>query len=183
MRAIEFLWLTLSQLYIAAFVLRFLLQLVRTDFYNPFSQFIVSVTQPLLKPMRRVVPGVGGLDLASIVLILLLQAAAVVIWFLIRGVTPVADVVLIYTIARLIGLVLNIYFFALILQAILSWVAQGYHPIMGVLDDLTAPILSPIRRILPTAGGLDFSPMVAILLIYAIRLLLGDLFPVLRGLL
>src|SRR5690606_31363417 len=107
MRAIEFLWLTLSQLYIAAFVLRFLLQLVRADFYNPFSQFIVSVTQPLLKPMRRVVPGVGGLDLASIVLILLLQAAAVVIWFLIRGVTPVADVVLIYTIARLIGLVLD----------------------------------------------------------------------------
>jgi YggT family protein len=87
------------------------------------------------------------------------------------------------TIAKLIDLVLNIYFLALILQAILSWVAQGYHPIMSVLQDLTAPILSPIRRILPSAGGIDFSPMVAILLIYVIRLLLGDIFPPLRGLL
>lgn len=183
MRAIEFLWLTLSQLYIAAFVLRFLLQLVRADFYNPFSQFIVSITQPLLRPLRRLIPSLGGIDVASIALILVLQVVAIVGWFLIRGLQPVPEAVVVYSIAKLIGLVLNIYFFALILQAILSWVAQGYHPIMGVLHDLTAPVLSPIRRLLPSAGGIDFSPMVAILLIYVIRLLLGDLFPALRGLL
>lgn len=183
MRAIEFLWLTLSQLYIAAFVLRFLLQLVRADFYNPFSQFIVKITQPLLRPLRRLIPSVGGVDVASIVLILLLQVVAIVGWFLIRGFSPAPELVIIYSIGKLIGLVLNIYFFALILQAILSWVAQGYHPIMSVLQDLTAPVLTPIRRILPNTGGIDFSPMIAILLIYVIRLLLGDLFPVLRGLL
>lgn len=183
MRAIEFLWLTLTQLYIAAFVLRFLLQLVRADFYNPFSQFIVRVTQPLLRPLRRVIPSLGGIDLPAIVLILVLQVVAIIGWFMIRGLQPIPEIVVIYALGKLLGLVLNIYFLALILQAILSWVAQGYHPIMSVLQDLTAPVLTPIRRLLPTAGGIDFSPMVAILLIYVIRLLLGDLFPVLRGLL
>lgn len=183
MRAIEFLWLTLSQLYIAAFMLRFLLQLVRADFYNPFSQFIVRVTQPLLRPLRRLIPGWRGLDVAAILLIVVLQVVAVLVWFLLRGLQPGPEVVAIITLAKLIDLVLNIYFLALIIQAILSWVAQGYHPIMAVLNDLTGPILTPIRRILPATGGIDFSPMVAILLIYVIRLLLGDIFPPLRGLL
>jgi YggT family protein len=183
MRAIEFLWMTLSQLYVGAFVLRFLLQATRADFYNPFSQFIVRVTQPLLKPLRRIMPGWRGIDFAALLLIVVLQAIAVVVWLLIRGAPLVPEGIAILTLVKLIDLVLNIYFLALIIHAILSWVVQGYHPVMAVLSDLTAPILNPIRRILPTAGGIDFSPMVAILLIMFIRILLGDIFPSLRGLL
>ena len=183
MRATEFLWLTLSQLYIAAFVLRFLLQLVRADFYNPVSQVIVRVTQPVLKPARRLIPSWGGIDVATITIVLVLQVVAVLVWFMIRGISPNPEMVALFSLVRLLDLVLNIYLLALIVHAIMSWVVQGYHPVMALLGDLTAPILNPIRRILPTAGGIDFSPMVAILLIYFIRLLLGDIFPALRGLL
>lgn len=183
MRAMEFLWLTLSQLYIAAFVLRFLLQLVRADFYNPVSQVIVRITQPLLKPVRRLVPSWGGIDVATILIVLALQIVAVLVWFMIRGIPLNPEMIALLSLIRLVDLILNIYLLALIVHAIMSWVVQGYHPVMALLSDLTAPILNPIRRILPTAGGIDFSPMAAILLIYFIRLLLGDIFPFLRGLL
>jgi len=183
MRAMEFLWLTLSQLFIAAFILRFLLQLARADFYNPVSQLVVRITQPLLRPVRRLVPAWGPVDIATILIVLVLQVIAVIIWFLIRGVPFNAEVIALFSTVRLIDLILNIYLLALIVHAIMSWVVQGYHPIMALLGDLTAPVLNPIRRILPTTSGIDFSPMVAILLIYFIRLLLGDFFPVLRGLL
>lgn len=183
MRAMEFLWLTLSQLFIAAFILRFLLQLVRADFYNPVSQMIVRVTQPVLRPVRRLIPSWGGIDAATILIVLVLQIVAVTVWFLIRGLYLNPESIALLSLIRLIDLVLNIYFLALIMHAIMSWVVQGYHPVMGLLGDLTAPVLNPIRRLLPTAGGIDFSPMVAILLIYFIRLLLGDIFPALRGLL
>lgn len=182
MRAMEFLWMTLSQLYVGAFLLRFLLQLVRADFYNPLSQFIVRITSPLLRPLRRIVPGWRGIDFSTLLVVVVLEAVAIVVWFLIMGVQPAPATVAMITFVKLIDLVLNIYFFALIAHALMSWVAQGYHPVMAVLGDLTAPILNPLRRVLPSAGGIDFSPMVAILGIMFIRLLLGDIFPGLRGL-
>ncbi|KAB7624454.1 YggT family protein [Alkalilimnicola sp. S0819] len=182
MRAMEFLWLTVSQLYVGAFMLRLMLQLTRADFYNPFSQFIVRITAPLLRPLRRVLPGWRGIDTASLVIILVLQLIAMAVWVLIRGGAPEPLLLAILTVGKLIGLLLNIYFIALIGQVILSWVAQGYHPVMSVLDSLTGPILRPIRNVLPTPAGIDFSPAVALLGIMFLRYLIGDIFPMLRGL-
>ena len=121
---------TFLSLYLVAMLLRFLLQLVRADFYNPISQFLVKVTNPLVIPMRRVIPGMGGLDLASLLLAVLLQLAGIVLLLLINGIgLPGPFTLLVWSLLGVLGLLVNIYFFALLGMIILSWVAAGSrHP-------------------------------------------------------
>lgn len=164
---------TIGSLYLLIVLLRFILQLVRADFYNPLSQFIVRATHPLLKPLRKVIPSFAGLDLASLVLAILVQLVLMVLTLLLLGYgvdNPVQ--LLIWSIIGVTALFLKVFFFALIISVILSWVAQGSHnPTAMLINQLCEPLLAPIRRILPSMGGLDLSPIVAFLLLNLIDML------------
>lgn len=165
---------TFLSLYLVAMLLRFLLQLVRADFYNPISQFLVRITNPLVIPLRRVIPGVAGLDISSLVLAVLLQLAGIVALLLVNGLgLPNIGLLLVWSALGVIGLLVNIYFFALLAMIILSWVAPGSgHPAIHLLYQITEPVMAPFRRALPAMGGLDFSPILVFILINVIQIAL-----------
>ena len=154
---------TLGSLYLLIVLLRFVLQLVRADFYNPLSQFIVRATSPLLMPLRRVIPGFGGIDLASLVLALLVQLALMLIVLALDGrIQWSLPELLVWSLIGVTSLFLKIFFFALIISVILSWVAPGTHnPAAQLVHQICEPLLAPIRRFLPNLGGLDISPIFA----------------------
>lgn len=164
---------TLFSLYIGAILIRFLLAWSRANFYNPLSQFLVKITNPVLAPLRRLIPAIGKLDTAAIVLALGLMVIKVFLLLGLQGSGANPPVVLIYSVVELLKMVINIYIFALIIQAVLSWVGNSYgNPMADILNSLTDPILRPIRNIVPTIGMIDLSPMVAILLLYVVLILL-----------
>ncbi|MEZ5502084.1 MAG: YggT family protein [Halioglobus sp.] len=165
---------TLLSLYLIAMLLRFLLQLVRADFYNPISQFIVKITNPLVIPTRRVIPGFAGFDLASLLLALLLQMVAIAAVFLLSlGALPGPRLLIVGGVLGVIALLVQIYFFALLGMIILSWVAQGSnHPAIYLLFQITEPVMSPFRKLLPPMGGLDFSPILVFILINVLQIAL-----------
>lgn len=169
---------TLGSLYLLIMLLRFLLQLVKADFYNPLSQFIVRATQPLVRPLRRILPNAGRFDSSSLLLALLIQLLLMVVVVALAGYSPLALVaqLLLWSVLALTSLTLKVFFFALIASVILSWVAPGTHnPAAQLVEQLCAPLLEPVRRLLPNLGGLDISP---IFVFMAINLL--DRFLVLR---
>lgn len=165
---------TLLTLALLAIVLRFLLQLARADFYNPISQFLARLTNPLVLPLRRVVPSLGGLDLSSLLLALVLQMAAIVALLALNGVGPPnIGLLLVWSVLGVVGLVVNIYFFALLAMIILSWIAPtSRHPALLLLFQLTEPVMAPFRKMLPNMGGLDFSPILVFILINIIQIAL-----------
>lgn len=170
---------TLGSLYLLIVLLRFILQLVRADFYNPLSQFIVRATQPLLRPMRRVIPSLGGLDMSSLLLAILVQLLLMVITLTLMGygVGGFLLQLLIWSILSVTSLFLKVFFFALIVSVILSWVApHSYNPAAQLVNQLCEPLLAPFRRLLPNLGGLDISPIFAFITINLIdRFVLGRL--------
>ncbi|KAF0281272.1 YggT family protein [Spiribacter roseus] len=162
----------LFSLYIMAVMLRFLLQWSRADFYNPLVQFLVRVTQPALQLLRRLIPSWGGVDIAAIVLMVILQMIAISLLMSIAGVTPRIDYLLLRTPAELISLLLNVYLIAIVVRAILSWVSPtDYNPATTVLLSLTEPVIRPFRAILPDMGGIDLSPLAAILALQVVKML------------
>jgi YggT family protein len=151
-------------LYIFAVLLRFLFQLVRADFYNPLCQAIVTVTNPPLRPLRRYVPSLAGLDTASILLLLVLQMANTLLVALVLGLSPNPVGLIVVAVAELLGKVVWTFIGAIIIQVILSWVSPGaYNPVSSVVHALTEPLLAPARRVLPPLGAIDLSPLVVIL--------------------
>ena len=175
MTAVIFLIQTLFGFYILAVMLRFLLQCVRADFYNPLVQFLVRITNPPLLPLRRIVPGYRGLDLASVVLAFALQLAEVLLVTLLLDRNASVGGLLLLTVAELLKLLINIYLWSVVIQAVLSWFnPDPYHPAARVLAQLTAPLLRPARRLLPPISGVDLSPMLVIVALIFISLLLQD---------
>ena len=170
---------TLGSLYLLIVLLRFILQLVRADFYNPLSQFTVKATQPRLKPLRRIIPGFGGLDLASLALAILVQLVLMVLVILIAGANPAAVglQLLVWAIIAVTSLFLKIFFFAMIISVILSWVAPGsYNPGAQLVNQICEPLLAQFRKLLPNPGGLDISPIFAFITINLIdRFVIGGL--------
>ena len=170
---------TLGSLYLLVVLLRFILQMVRADFYNPLSQFIVRATQPLLMPLRRVIPGFGGVDLASLVLALLLQLLLMAVVMVLLAQNPFAYLpqLLVWAILGISSLFIKVFFFALIVSVILSWVAPGtYNPAAQLMNQIVEPLLMPLRRLLPNLGGLDISPIFAFLAITLIeRFVIGNI--------
>jgi len=164
---------TLFGLYILAVLLRFLLQLVRADFYNPFSQFLIKATNPPLKLLRRFIPGLGGIDLASLILAWALKSVELLLVILISGLNAHPIAPLLWAVPELVETVINIFLVSVFVQALLSWVASGgYNPVYALLDSLTAPVLRPARRILPVTGGFDLSPILAIIGLILLKMLL-----------
>ena len=177
MSSIQFLISLPFTLYIMIVLLRFWLQLSRADFYNPFSQFIVKATHPLVAPLRRVIPSFGRFDTATLVLAWLVAVAKIVVLSFIANYSltnfvAIAFTGLLLTLKEAIDLVI----YVLILRAIMSWISQGRNPMELVLAQLTEPMLYPIRKRMPDLGGLDLSVMVVILLLIFLQKLMGDLF-------
>jgi YggT family protein len=161
---------TLGSLYLLVVLLRFILQLVRADFYNPLSQFIVRATQPLVAPLRRVIPSVAGLDLASLVLAVLVQMLLMSVIVMLMGYAlPNPLQILVWSLVAVTALFLKVFFFALIISIILSWVApRSSNPAAMLVQQICEPVMAPIRRVIPAMGGLDLSPIFAFI---ALRLL------------
>lgn len=152
-------------LYILAVLLRFLLARVRADFYNPLSQFIVKVTDPAIKPLRRLIPGYMGIDWPSIVLLFAVQIIEIVLIALITsGRIPAPMGLFVLTFAYLIKEIIYVYIFIILIQVIISWINPGtYNPITVLLYQLSEPVLKPVKRMIPPAGGFDFSPLVVLI--------------------
>ena len=152
-------------LYILAVLLRFLLARVRADFYNPLSQFIVKVTNPAIKPLRRIIPGYFGIDWPSIVLLFIVQLTEIILVALVTSARiPAFEGLCVLTIANLIKEVIYVYIFIILIQVVISWINPGaYNPVTTLLYQLSKPVLKPVKRLLPPAGGFDFSPLVVLI--------------------
>lgn len=165
---------TLFGLYIFAVILRFLLQWVGADYYNPISQFVVKLTHPPLRLLRRFIPAIGRVDTSSLVLVLVLQTVAGYLVLLLQGGAnvPIAAM-LAWSAHDLLDLVLNIFFFAVLIRVVLSWLGHlPFSPAVSLLHSLTEPLLRQGRRLLPPMGGLDLSPLLPLIGIQLLRMLL-----------
>jgi YggT family protein len=183
MTATIFLVQTIFGFYVLAVMLRFLLQWVRADFYNPLVQFLVRITNPPLLPLRRIVPGYRGLDLAAVVLAFALQLVEVLLVALLLGQPLGVGSLLLLTVMELLKLLINIYLWGIIIQVVLSWInPDPRHPAARVLAQLTAPLLRPAQRLLPPISGVDLSPMLVVVALIFLSLLLQDFLGLLAGL-
>jgi YggT family protein len=165
---------SLGGLYILAVLLRFLLQAVKADFYNPASQAIVKITTPLLKPFRKVIPGFRGLDFAALFLALALNTAATSMMIFVGGYTlPGIGIIVSWALVGLLAFILNIYYYSLMISVIASFIAPfSGNPILLVIYQILEPINSRVRRIIPPMGGLDLSPLFIFLGINVLEILL-----------
>lgn len=175
--AFAFLINALVGLYLIAVLLRVVLQAVRADFYNPICQFLVRVTNPALKPLRRFVPGFMGIDMAGVVLLLAVQTLELLVISWITGPSLHFPGILLLAAAELLRLLAYLYIFSIVIFAVLSWVnPDPANPVVPLLWRITNPVLAPARQLLPSMGGIDISPMlVIILLLFLVRLLLDPL--------
>jgi YggT family protein len=177
MSSVQFLIDFVFNIYLMVVLLRLWLQFARADFYNPFSQFVVKATQPIVAPMRRVLPSIGRLDTATLVLALLVAGLKIVtLNMVLEGTSLNILSLVVVSFVIVIKEILTLVMYVLILRAIMSWVSQGRNPMELVLSQLTEPMLAPIRKRMPEMGGLDLSVMVVIVLLLFIQKLLGDLF-------
>ncbi|MEL7310872.1 MAG: YggT family protein [Pseudomonadota bacterium] len=172
----DFLLRTLTGLILAVIMLRFLLQMVRANFRNPIAQAIVQLTSPLVVPVRRIIPSIGTIDAATLLVAYGVQVLLLAALMLLRG-YGISGQLLIDAVFALANLTLTIFMVALLIGVVLSWVAQGsYNPAGALADELTRPVLTPIRRIIPPIAGFDLSPLFALMLIQICRIVLTHLY-------
>ncbi len=163
---------TLFALYILAVFLRFLLHWCNADFYNPISQFLVQITHPPLRWLRRFIPPLGRIDSASVVLLMALQMTSDFVILLLKGFSISFSALLLMSFSQLIELLFNIFIFSIFARAILSWLNPGaLRSVDSVLYYLTEPVLSLCRRIVPGMGGVDLSPLVALILLQVAKMI------------
>ncbi|MGJ0492329.1 YggT family protein [Methylobacter sp.] len=164
---------TLFSLYILAVMLRFLLQWSGAEFYNPISQFLVKATHPPLRILRRFIPPIGKIDTSSLVLVLALQMLADFSILMLKGVSIGIGALTILSITQLVSLLINIFIFAVFARALLSWLNPGtFNAASSILYSLTEPLLNVCRRFIPDLGGIDLSPLVALLLLQLAKMLI-----------
>jgi YggT family protein len=171
--AILYIVRALLWLAVFAFLMRVILQLVRADFRNAIAQAIVRVTNPLVLPLRRVIPPIGKFDVASLVALLLVEFAAAAILLSLSGYTLEPAGLVRFALIDLLRNVLQFYLVAIIIYVILSWVAPGtYSPAGALLASICEPLLAPVRRVIPPIGGLDLSALFVLIGLQALLILL-----------
>ncbi|XOD69966.1 MAG: YggT family protein [Sodalis sp. (in: enterobacteria)] len=178
MLTLIFLVKTLIDFYIMVLLLRIWMQWTGCDFYNPFSQCIVKITQPLISPLRRIIPTNFSLDSVSLLLAFILAIIKFSLLTFIEMRALILDPI--YLLVGLLALMKaagELVFWIMIIRSLLSWISQGRSPMDVVLYQLSEPLMYPIHRILPAMGGIDFSAMIVILVLYALNYLGMDLFP------
>ncbi|MCA1778050.1 MAG: YggT family protein [Xanthomonadaceae bacterium] len=172
--AFGFLIETLFSLYLAALLLRVLLEAVGAEYYNPICQVLLKITEPLVAPLARLIPRLGRFNTAAVVVMVIIQTISVIAVLAISGYPIDPLQALIIAIYRLIRLLLVMYLVLIIAEVILSWVGGALrHPIIPLIYQLTRPVLAPIRRVVPSIGGLDLSPLIAIIGIQFLMILIG----------
>ena len=165
---------TLGGLLLLAVLLRFLLQVARADFYNPVSQAVVRVTDPMVRIFRNFIPGYRGVDFSSLILALVIEAIAICIMIILYGGSiPSVGFIITWSFVGILYFIINIYYYAIIASIIMSFVMlfsgnMNPHPILQLIWQLTEPVMGPVRKVIPPMGGLDFSP---IFIFIAIRLI------------
>ncbi len=168
-----------STFYMTIVLLRFLLQLARADFYNPISQFVVKATNPPLRPLRRIIPGWGGMDGAALVLAIVIQAIAfLLILVTLNGGMPSINplTLLVWAALNVLDLVVKIYFWSVIAVVVISWIAPGsHHPAIQLVAQITEPVMRPVRNVIPSMGGLDLSPIVVFLILNVISVVINHM--------
>ncbi|AMO47231.1 FkuM-YggT family fanciful potassium uptake transporter B [Enterobacter sp. FY-07] len=167
MKTLTFLLSTVIELYTMVLLLRVWMQWARCDFYNPFSQFVVKATQPIVGPLRRILPSLGPIDSASLLIAFVLSFIKAIMMFMVVTFQPIIWISALLILLKTVGLMI---FWVLLVMAIMSWISQGRSPVEYALMQLTEPLLRPIRNLLPAMGGIDFSPMVLVLLLYVINM-------------
>jgi YggT family protein len=171
--ALFYLVTTLFEVYLWIVMLRIILQFVRADFYNPISQLIWQLTQPIVRPLQKIFPKLRQLDTAALLLLLTVAIVYVFVAAAVLGLGIGAPEALWYALLKLIVLLLNLYTFALVIQAILSWVGPGVNnPAGSILWSINEPLLRPVRRVIPPFSGLDLSPLVVIVALQFVKLLI-----------
>ena len=172
--ALNYLVSTIIDLYIAAIMLRLLLQWVRADFYNPLCQFLVKATNPVLVPTRRIIPSIGKLDTASVVVMLLLELIQLVIINQLSQAGFDLQFMLLFALRKLLVTLLMTYFVLIIARVIVSWIgSQSRHPLIPLIYQLTEPVLRPFSKLIPPISGVDLSPLFALIALRFLLLLLG----------
>jgi YggT family protein len=177
--AIYFIVRTLTQLFLLLMLLRFWLPWLRADFRNPVAQGILRITSPLVIPIRRLLPSIGRLDTATILLTFVIQFLAIVLLLAILNRMADPITIALVSILELAILSLNLFFFVILIRIILSWISpNNYNPVTALLTTISEPILRPFRRLIPPVGGLDISPIFAIVLLQAVVIFLRTLKPI-----
>lgn len=164
-------------LYLLLVMLRFVMQLANADFYNPISQFVFKATQPLTGPLQRFLRPFGRFDSASLTLAIALQAAGIMLILALNNIASPNPVTLfLWSAIGILGLLLKIYFFALLASIILSWISPGgSNPAVYLLYQITEPVMAPVRKLLPPMGGLDFSPILVFVGINVLEIVVRNL--------
>ena len=176
MNTAYFLINTIFDLYLMVVLLRVWLQWARADFYNPMSQMVVKVTNPLVIPLRRIIPGFGGLDMASVLLALIIAFAKLALLKSMNVLLTDWLTLSLFAVLTILKKTGSMIFWVLLIRAILSWVSQGRNPIEYVMHQLTEPFLAPRGGLLAVLGGADPSVLVAVIPLQAINRLWGDRF-------
>ncbi len=172
----------LAGLYLLAVLLRFLLQLAKADFYNPLSQAVFRITDPLVRTFRSFIPGYRGVDFSTLILALALEAIAIAVLIALYGYSmPSLGFIVTWAFVGIIYFIINIYYFAIIASIIMSFVMlfsgnMNPHPVLQVIWQLTEPVMAPVRKIIPPMGGLDFSPIFIFIAIGLIQNILVQTF-------
>ena len=175
--ALSFTIETILGLYLIIVILRFLFQLFRVDFRNPVSQMVVMLTNPPLRVLRSFIPGLYGIDLSAIVLAIVIAMIKSALLLSLSGFGTDPAGILVLAIAEILKTGIWTLIIVILISAVLSWVApRSYHPVVGLINGMSEPVLRPFRRVLPAMGGLDLSPLLALLVLnLAIRLLVAPL--------
>ena len=167
-QALFFILKTLTQLYLLLLLLRFWLPLLRADFRNPVAQGVLRLTSPLINPWRRFIPPIGRLDSATVLVAFAIEYLLILVLLALSGASAGILPITATAIVDLGILSLNMFFFVILIKIILSWVSpNNYNPVTAMLTTIAEPILQPFRRLIPPLGGLDISPIFAIVLLQA----------------
>lgn len=166
---------TVTGIYLSAVLLRFLLQVAKADFYNPVSQAVIQITDPMVRILRTVIPGYKGVDFSSLVLAFVIEAAAICALIILYGGTiPGVGYIITWAFAGVILFIISIYYYAILASIIMSFVmmfsgSTNPHPLLLLVWQLTEPVMAPVRKIIPSMGGLDFSPIIIFIAIQIIQ--------------
>lgn len=173
-RALIFLVNIAFSLYIAALFMRIILQRLGADYYNPLVQFIVRITNPVVSPLRRLIPGVAGWDFAAFLVAVVCAFVNAWIVLSLLGLGGYGPLLARYAGTKLLAVLINLYIFTILVQALMSWFNPGrYNPLVVVLWRMNEPLLRPVRRLLPALGGFDLSPLIVIVVLEAFSIFLG----------
>lgn len=161
-----FLVQTFLGLYLILLLIRFLMQVSRADYYNPICQAVVKLTDPVVNPLRPIIPSFERIDLATFIIALFVQTSAISIIMMLTGNQIFLPAYILWGLVGLASIILDIYFFSLLVMVIASWIApHSNHPATTLINQLTDPICTPARKLLPPMGGLDFSIILVFVII------------------